>query len=212
MTAPSNNTPTPPGKPAPTLTPRQQYRAFREARQSKVFTVIAVVMLAVTLISILVLAGTIRIPFISDFSESTEYVEKSGDVPCPPENAANVKLDGTKAVILNATSRSGLANSVQDALKSYGVKVTDTGNYVGQFYGATQITADADHVAQAYSLARVFPDAKVKFSASPNDKLTILLGENFSDMLPPEQAKTVLQDKNAQISKPENCKLLPGQE
>lgn len=205
----TNSPPDPTEKVTLTSSPRQRFLSQRQRRQNLVFSVLAVIMGVAALVSLLVLAGRVSIPFLSDFDQSEDYA-KSGDVPCVPEGAQAVALDQITVKVLNATGQPGLAASIGDRLKAHGVTLEEPGNYSGQFYGTTQISAGSSQIVKAYTIARLFPEASVRYSESDSPYLTIILGDHFSDMVSDEEIKTLLESDHAALTSPTECNPVEG--
>lgn len=190
-------------------TPRQRFLSQRQRRQNLVFTVLAVVMGVAALASLLVLAGRVSIPFLSDFESSTDYA-KSGEIPCLPQGATAAPLDAITVKVLNATGQPGLAGAIGDRLAAHGVKLEEPGNYVGQFYGTAQINAGTSQVVNGYTIARFFPESSVRYTESDSPFLTIILGDHFYDMLPEDELTALIESDNTALTAPTECHPVKG--
>lgn len=165
-------------------------------------------MAVTSLLAILVLSGLIQLPFGDDFTVSVEEA-KTGEIVCPPEGSKPVDLEGVKIKVYNATGRPGLASTVGERLAAYGVTPEEPGNYAGQFYGTTRISASKSRVVQAYTIGRLFPESSVRYDEADTDLITIILGEHFSEMLPEAEAEKVMSDQGNPFVAPNNCKVSP---
>lgn len=160
-----------------------------------------------SLLAVLVLSGLLTLPGISDFTESTVEAE-TGDVVCPPENASPASLEGVRVKVLNATGRPGLAGTVGERLAKYGAAPEEPGNFVGQFYGTTRLSAGKGHIEEAYTIARLFPDSSVRYDEASTDLITIVIGEHFSEMLDESETDEIME-KQEPFEVPENCSVIP---
>lgn len=165
-------------------------------------------MAVTSLLAILVLSGLIRMPFGGDFTVSVEEAE-TGEIVCPPEGSKPVDLDGVKIKVYNATGRPGLAGTVGERLSTYGLAPEEPGNYAGQFYGTTRISASKSRIVQAYTISRLFPESSVRYDEADTDIVTIILGEHFSEMLPEVEAEKVMSAQDQPFVTPKNCKVAP---
>ena len=204
-----NPTPPPPEEPRQ-ISPRLQFREARQRRQNLAFSVIAAIMVALSLLSILVFTGILPTPFFNDFSQGKEEA-RAGEVPCFPEGSEPASLDGIHATVLNATGRPGLANSIAQSLEEQGVTIDATGNYEGQFYGTVKLTAGRSQVVAAYTLARAFTDSTVRYAPSDPTSVTIILGERFTDLPSNEDVATLLSNTDP-LKQAENCKAIPAED
>ncbi|MDO5034834.1 MAG: LytR C-terminal domain-containing protein [Actinomycetaceae bacterium] len=168
---------------------------------------IASLMVALSLLSILVFFQILPVPFLNDFSRPEDVVEADG-VPCFPEGSTPSDPSTIHATVLNATGRPGLAGSIASALEAQGVVIDSTGNYQGQYYGSVKLTAGRSQVVNAYTLARVFQDSTVRYALSDANSVTIIIGERFSD-LPSNEDVAHLLSSETPLKQAENCKVLP---
>lgn len=157
-----------------------------------------------SLFALLVLVKIIPVPFGNSFSQPEEFAV-TGDVPCVPDDATAAGLEGIHVQILNATGRPGLAAAVGERLKAHGVTLDEPGNYSRQYYGAAMIIAGPTQVANAYSLARVFPDVTVNYNETAGDVITVVLGDHFGDMLTEEEIEPILSAGQTPLSNPKDC-------
>ncbi|MGI6786444.1 MAG: LytR C-terminal domain-containing protein [Gleimia sp.] len=189
------------------ISPRLQFREQRQRRQNMVFSVIVSILAAVSLASLLVMSGIIRVPFFSEFSAADEVVE-ADQVPCFPEGSQPTNPEGIHVSVLNATGRPGLAGTVASSLEAQGVVIDATGNYQGQYYGTVKLITGDTQVVNAYSLARVFAESTVRYSESDPESITLILGEGFND-LPSTDEITHLLSPEVPLEQDPKCKPLP---
>lgn len=204
--------PPPPPAPQPRndryRSPRLRFRQARQRRQNLAFSIITIVMAVVALLAILVLSSMVKIPFLSDFEASKDYVE-SGEVPCLPAGATAAPLDGIVVKVLNATGEPGLAGEIGERLAAHGVSLEEPGNYAGQFYGGARINAGASQIVNAYTLQRFFPDSTVRYTQSDSPIITIVLGDHFGSMMSEEDMKKLIDSGNKSLAAPSECKPVP---
>lgn len=173
-----------------------------------VFSVIVSILAAVSLASLLVMSGIIRVPFFSEFSAADEVVE-ADQVPCFPEGSQPTNPEGIHVSVLNATGRPGLAGTVASSLEAQGVVIDATGNYQGQYYGTVKLITGDTQVVNAYTLARVFAESTVRYSTSDPDAITIVLGERFTDLPSTEEVAHLLSPE-VPLTQDPKCKPLPA--
>lgn len=204
----------PPPPPAPNSgdhfarSPRLRFRQARQRRQNLAFSIIAIIMAVAVLLSILVLSGLAKIPFLSEFEAAHDYAE-SGDVPCLPKDATAAPLDGIVVKVLNATGQPGLAGTIGERLAAHEVSIEEPGNYVGQFYGTVRINAGASQVVNAYTLQRFFPNSTVRFTQADSQIITIILGDHFEAMMPEEDMAKLIESGDQTLTAPKECKSVP---
>lgn len=168
-------------------------------------------MVAVSLVSVLVFIGAIPTPFLNDFSKGEEAV-KAGEVPCLPEGENTpASPESMHVSVLNATGRPNLAGPIASALESLGVNIDNVGNYSGQYYGAVRLDAGRSQVVNAYTLARVFVDSTVRYVPSDPNSVTIIIGENFTDLPSSEEVSELLLSEQPLVQS-DKCKALPDAE
>lgn len=146
-------------------------------------------------------------PFGDDFTVSVEEA-KTGDIVCPLDGSKPVTLDGVKIKVYNATGRPGLAGTVGERLAAYGVAPEEPGNYAGQFYGTTRISASKTRITQAYTISQAFPESSVRFDEANTDIITIILGEHFSEMMSESDVDKAFMSTEP-FAAPKNCKVAP---
>lgn len=132
--------------------------------------------------------GVIPFPFGKEFTKK-EVVAKNV-VPCVVDGTPSVPNSDISVRVLNATTRTGLANSVASSLGEQGLVIVEEGNWKGPKPNeAAIIYTPASAIPEAYTLARMFPSVKVFHdpTSSNNQVLDIVLGDSFEGLKPAEE-------------------------
>lgn len=187
---------------APLPSKRERLLRERQLRQNQVVTYIVCVMAGLVVLSLLILTGILKIPFLNSFSAKQKFAE-AGDMPCPAATAP-VAAGTVKVQVLNTTSRSGIARDATDMLSNVGFQVADPGNSAPEYAGTVDIQAGASSVDAAYTVARFFPNARVTLTASTEPTVTVLLGANYDGALTPEDRQRV-QENTDPLQVPSSC-------
>ena len=174
--------------------PRTEFRRARARSQTVVFGSAIIGVIALFLLGFLGVNGALPIPFGGDFSKEEVFAEP-GDIPCPTAGARAENPAGVSLRILNTTSTPGLAGSVGASLEELGYTIAGTDN-AAQYHGVARIEAGPRGVDAAYTIARYFPgDVRIILNSSEDLSLTILLGNQFTTLVPPEERATLLESK-----------------
>lgn len=171
-------------------TPRERYLEHRQRTQSLTFSLTAVVMSVLVIVSLLVLAGVVRLPFGEDFATSVDYAEV-GDSPCPSATSASAMDPSLITVqVLNASSQQGIAGTATSMLTEAGFQTLPAGNADTEIVSAVEIDAGPWAVDAAYSVARFFPDSSVVLTESTGMTVTVVLGSFYRGALTAEEAQS----------------------
>lgn len=104
-----------------------------------------------------------------------------------PSPSATPNVRGVVVLVLNGTSRTGLASSVSQSLSNVGYKLKLPGN--GPATGTTTVYYRADSRAQAeYLQQRFFPSAQLKpapSSVAADVQVEVVLGADFTGLPSP---------------------------
>lgn len=158
---------------------RQARRRYLQQRQTVIFGWVLVAMIVAVVVSLPFATGLISLPFAKEFTLSAS--QKSAYPPCVPSGDP-VSLKGVKVEVLNGSSHSGLAKDTATALGQLKVDVTNVGNSNDAFVGSVRISTSEGKVAQAYSLARLFPNATVRLGREETEPIKVVLGEQFEGL------------------------------
>ena len=170
------------------MTRRQRYLENRQRKQNLTFSITASVMAVLVILSLLVLMGIVKMPFSDKFSQAVHYAS-TGDVPCPSAGATPVPPDQVTVQVLNATNQQGLATTVTKMLTTVGYTALDPGNSDTEYAGAVEIDAGPKAVDAAYTVARLFPDARVVLSESTDSTVSVIVGTFYDGVQSDEDAK-----------------------
>ena len=174
--------------------PRTEFRRARARSQTVVFGSAIIGVIALFLLEFLCVNGALPDPFGGEFSKEEVFAEP-GDIPCPTAGARAENPAGVSLRILNTTSTPGLAGSVGASLEELGYTIAGTDN-AAQYHGVARIEAGPRGVDAAYTIARYFPgDVRIILNSSEDLSLTILLGNQFTTLVPPEERATLLESK-----------------
>ena len=174
--------------------PRTEFRRARARSQTVVFGSAIIGVIALFLLGFLGVNGALPVPFGGGFSKEEVFAEP-GDIPCPTAGARAENPAGVSLRILNTTSTPGLAGTVGASLEELGYTIAGTDN-AAQYHGVARIEAGPRGVDAAYTIARYFPgDVRIILNSSEDLSLTILLGNQFTTLVPPEERATLLESK-----------------
>ncbi|WP_170299681.1 LytR C-terminal domain-containing protein [Boudabousia tangfeifanii] len=186
--------------------PRALYRSALEKKRTTTFLVLFGWLAVVLVVGFLFATGAIKAPYDPPFSHGaikpTYYT-----TPCLADDAKPVSPNQVKVRVLNATDQRGLATKVGDALTAGGFVVTKVGNAAAEVEGAADIRTSIYSISEAYELQRMVPDAAITLmpGGSPNNtELELLLGNAFNQVVTPEGASDLSQQRQA--GEAANCK------
>lgn len=194
---------------ARTSRPRREIvRRRRRERQTLVFGVIFIALIAVCAIALAVYQGRIESPINEAFVTKSAAAESEVNLPCPPsgpDDSLPLESDKISVRVLNATDKQGLAKSTMEVLTGRGFVSATTGNYRGTFDGGVKIQFGADGLRQAYTLALTFPDVVMVYDNRNSAVVDLILGDKFEvrDMRPTYAPEL---DPTVELTAPGQCK------
>lgn len=170
------------------MTPRQVYVQNRQRRQNKVFAIAVMGMGVALAFALIVLSGLVPFPIGNEFSQKVHYAV-AGNIPCPSEGAMPSEPSKVHVQILNGTSRQGIAGSASKILENLGFQVTPPENAAKEYPGAVEISAGPAAVDDAWTLARIFPRARVTLTDATDRRVLITLGSFYDVPIEMEEAE-----------------------
>ncbi len=171
-------------------------------RQAVIFGGLITSLLALVLVGLAIWFGAVPAPFRVPFSTPTPQDTTLGQ-PCPPDGATPVPYSQITVNVYNGTTRGGLAAATASELESRGLKVAARANDPrGRYEGSTLISSGPAGLAQAYSVAAMFPDAIVQLDAREDTTVDVSLGSSYDGLRPPAEATL---DAGQPIPAPEGC-------
>lgn len=174
--------------------PRTEFRRARARSQTVVFGSAIIGIIVLFLLGFLGVSGALPIPFGGDFSKKEVFAEP-GDIPCPTAGARAEGPEGISLRILNTTSTPGLAGSVATSFEELGYTIAATDN-ASQYHGVARIEAGPRGVDAAYTIARYFSgDVRIVLNSSEDLSLTIVLGNQFTSLVPAEERVTLAESR-----------------
>lgn len=183
---------------------RVRYRRRLQQRQTVVFGGLAIILSVLMLLSLAWWTGILPFPLDRGFTSS----EQEGGreiVPCIAEGTPAVSLEEITVNVYNGTNRNGLASAVGSELTALGVTVGQEANW----RGATPthpviIYTSSAALPQAYTIARVFPEATVLLdTTTQSGVLDLVLGDDFTDIHSEDELAQL--EAGQPLSSPENC-------
>jgi hypothetical protein len=171
-------------------------------RQAVIFGGLITSLLALALVGLAIWFGAVPAPFSVPFSTPTPVDTTLGQ-PCPPQDATPVPYGQITVNVYNGTTRGGLAAATASELESRGLKIAARANDpYGRYYGATLVRSGPDGLAQAYTVAALFPDAVVQLDAREDATVDVTLGSEYDALRPPAEAAL---DPDQPIPAPAGC-------
>lgn len=164
-------------------------------------------MIVAVMAAALVFTGIVPVPFGNDFSVKVKYAE-TGDIPCPTVDAKPVAPSQVTVTVINTTQHQGLASKATDMLQTAGFQTEEPTNSDVEYTGRVRITAGANSVDAAYSVARFFPGSHVRLSDAQDVTVTVELGTFYDDAMSAEDVQRVLKS-NDSIEQPAKCRPMP---
>ena len=165
-------------------------------------------MIVIAALAALVFSGIVSIPFGNSFSVKVKYAEV-GDIPCPTADSKPVAPSQVSVTVINTTQHQGLASKATDMLSTAGFQTEEPANSDTEYTGKVRITARADSVDAAYSVARFFPGSHVRLSDAEDATVKVELGTFYDDAMSAEDVQRVLKS-NDSIEQPAKCRPMPG--
>jgi len=164
----------------------------------------AVALVLLLLLGLLWFTGVLPMPFNRDFT-SSESSEDANVVPCLAEGTPSVELSTITVTVYNASNRTGLASKVSGELSGHGVTVSDQLNWGGEEPDAPIVIYSSQNaLPQAYTLARMFPNATVRLDGTTDTEiLDVVLGSHYTEMRP--EGELAELGAGQELTNPENC-------
>lgn len=122
-------------------------------------------------------------------------------VLCPDEGAKPAEAGEVEVVVRNGTPRSGLANTVGEDLSGRGYQVGDPRN-TSEADGPVTVVYGPEGLLAAYSVGAQFDDVSYRVDDRDNEKVDVLLGEEYGDIASEKNAKERL---GKAVPVPEGC-------
>ena len=94
-------------------------------------------------------------------------------------------------------------------LSTAGFQTEEPANSDTEYTGKVRITAGADSVDAAYSVARFFPGSHVRLSDAEDATVKVELGTFYDDTMSAEDVQRVLKS-NDSIEQPAKCRPMSG--
>ncbi len=132
------------------------------------------------------------VPFGNDFSVKVKYAE-TGDIPCPTADMKPVVPSQVTVTVINTTQHQGLASKATDMLQTAGFHTEEPSNSDVEYTGRVRITAGADSVDAAYSVARFFPGSHVRLSDAADATVKVELGAFYDAETASRQGEVCLR-------------------
>lgn len=185
-----------------TVRQRTLRRRHLHERQAVIFGTLIAALLFAALLGLGVWFGVVPAPISVPFSTAAPSASLPAQ-PCPPTDALPVPYDQITVNVYNATTRVGLAASTASELSARGLAVATTANDPnGSYSGATLVRTGIPGLAQAYTVAAIFPGAVVVLDTREDATVDVSLGSLFDDLRTPEEA---VLDPAVPITAPEGC-------
>lgn len=163
---------------------RKLRRRHKRERQAVIFGGVLAGLAAVGLGAAAVWTGSMESPFDREWtivSESPTATEAA--VPCVPADTLPVPYGSISVLVLNATSKPGLAGSVADLLGQRGFQIKDTGNYDIKLRGVGRISFGAQGIAQAYTLAAHISGVTLVYDARTDASVDLAVGSGYANLV-----------------------------
>lgn len=131
-----------------------------------------------------ILPSPVNIPIHSPEPEST-----APPPPCPAPDATPIPYGEIAANVFNGTTRAGLAAGTAAGLAERGVSISGQENAPVRYDGVARIVTGPTAVAEAYTLAALFPEADIELDGRTEDVVDVIVGDGFEGLLPAESVE-----------------------
>ncbi len=175
------------------LSPRERFREDRQRKQNLAFASVLSFMTVALFVSLLIVTGIVKLPFDDSFNAQVRYAE-AGTTPCPVGDAEFVEPSTIQVRVLNGTSRIGIAGEATTFLQELGFSTQEPTN-AETYPGAVEINAGPRAVNEAWTVARFFPEARVKLTNATDRTVTVTLGSFYDVPIQKEEAATRLAER-----------------
>jgi hypothetical protein len=170
-------------------------------RQAVVFGVLLAALALVGVGAAGIMTGAISSPFSKPIATPTVKDDAlTTAVPCLPKGTKPVEYAKITVNVLNASGQPGLAHSTSDAMAERGFTVKKVGNDSSQIT-APRIVFGPKGLAQAYTVAAQFKDAKLALDTRKDRSVDIVLGTESHVLLGTKSVH--LNAKKAMASRPD---------
>ena len=190
----------------PRSTPRQRYLEDRQRKQSVAFSVTGAFLAAAVVCSLAVLTGVVTLPLTNDFARGADYAT-IGDIPCPSPSSRPPDPASITVQVLNATSQQGIAADATNMLTDAGFTTVEAANTEAQVISAAEIDVGPRGVDAGYSVARLFPDARITLTDAEDATVTVILGSFYEGTLTAEDSAAALENTSMMSGDPD-CKVV----
>ncbi len=175
-------------------------------RQAVIFGGLIAALLGLALVGLAVWFGAIPSPVSVPF-ETPPPPGGSAAPPCPPQDARPVAYDRITVNVYNGTTRGGLAAATAAELAGRGLTIGARANDpYGRYDGATLVRTGPAGIAEAYTVAAIFPDATIQLDVREDTSVDVTLGTEYDAMRPPQEAQL---NPEQPIPAPEGCFEVP---
>ncbi len=143
------------------------------------FGLLLIVIAAISIGAASVYRGEAVGPFDSTFVTSLEDYQSSITLVCPPADTKPLDPSEVAVRVLNGSDTNGLASDVADSLANRGFRMLDATNYSRGYDGVVKILFGSDGIAQAYTVALHFTDAKLVLDNREGTTVDVVLGAEY---------------------------------
>lgn len=183
---------------------REARKRYVRKRQTVVFGICGVVLVAALVASLLVF---FHVGGLGEVKSAAVEANYGRTAPCisPAADGSKPKYPENRAVtvrVLNGTKFTGFANAVGQALENREFVVQGVDNYDSAKVERTQIVFGKNAIVQAYTIASNFPDAQLVMDDREDKLVDIILGATFKDLEETDQ----LPKTGSEIPNVEGCK------
>lgn len=179
---------------------REARRRHLQQRQTVIFGSLIAALLVIGLAAGSMWAGILPTPV--DIPIKSPEAEDDAAPPCPPPDTPPVPFNEISANVYNGTNRSGLAAGTAAGLAEQGVSIAQEENAPAGYDGVARIITGPTGVASAYTVAALFPEARVELDGRTEDIVDVTVGDDFDGLLP---AESVELDDEAPLEQPAGC-------
>lgn len=159
-------------------------------------------LLALALVGLAIWFGAVPAPVSVPFS-TPEPEDTTIAQPCPPSDAVAAPHGLITVNVYNGTTRGGLAAATATQLEDRGLKIAARANDpFGRYFGTVLVRSGPGGLAQAYTVAALFPEAVVQLDAREDTTVDVTLGPGYDSLVP--RAEGALQTGQP-IPAPEGC-------
>lgn len=163
---------------------RKLRRRHKRERQAVIFGGVLAGLAAIGLGAAAIWTGGMESPFDRQWTTiSASPTATEAAVPCVPADTLPVAYGDISVLVLNATSKPGLAGSVADLLGQRGFEISSTGNYELKLRGVGRISFGAQGIAQAHTLAAHIAGVTLVYDARTDASVDLAVGSGYSKLV-----------------------------